>query len=237
MWCRVLVVIVCVGMLAGCGGGGGGGSSSNVNLVGSKQPDLTPNSVLISDLLFSGLGYTNERIRDVTCRPDLSYCEATYRGVTYGIPIDDDDDADGTIYTSLGIWSHMRVGAIFARSEGIEGIYGVVGGIRHPNSLPARGEATWTGEMVALDYNNRLVRGNARLEIGDLRSPSIDVRLEPNGRAAMTWDRIPVLSGRFSRRQASFDYVKGEFYGPQAEEVGGVFERNRMVGSFGALRR
>ena len=32
------------------------------------------------------------------------------------------------------------------------------------------------------------------------------------------------------------DRISGQFYGPNHEEVGGVFERNMIVGAFGAKR-
>ena len=177
-------------ILAGCGGGG----SSNINVVGSQQPDLKPNSIVISDMLATHLGRT-ERISQVNCSPDLTACEVTYRGYRYTLPLDDSDDdsdVDGTIYTSLGTWNHMRMGAVYGYSEGVELTFGMAGGVRYSNSLPLTGSASWQGEMVALDDNNRLVRGDAYLEIEDLRSPSVYVALSPQAYPAMIWDDIPL---------------------------------------------
>lgn len=221
-------------MVTGCGGGG----SSNINVVGSDQPDLEPNSIVISDMLVTYLG-TTERLSQVNCTANLSVCEATYRGYRYTIPLDDSDDdsdVDATVYTSLGTWNHMRIGTAYGYSEGVELTFAMGGGIRHPNSLPLAGSASWSGEMVALDENNRLVRGDAYLEIEDLRSPSVYVALSPRAYPVMIWDNIPLRNGRFSERQSSSDYIKGEFYGPNAEEAGGVFERHRLIGAFGAKR-
>ena len=230
----ILAAVVCL-ILAGCGGGGG--DSSQLKIVGSDQPDLEPNSIVLSDMLGTYLGQT-ERISQVNCSPDLSVCEATYRGYRYTIPIDesDDDDVDGTIYTSLGIWNHMRIGAVYAYSEGVELTFAMAGGIRHPNSLPLAGSASWRGEMVALDGNNRLVRGDAYLEIADLRSPNVYAALSPRAYPVMIWENMPLSNGRFSQRRTSDDYIKGEFYGPGAEEVGGVFERYGLIGAFGGKR-
>ena len=52
----------------------------------------------------------------------------------------------------------------------------------------------------------------------------------------MAWRGLPVQNGGFAERRAASDYIKGEFYGPAAEEVGGVFERNQIIGAFGAKR-
>ena len=236
MWHRITmfaIALIAV-MVVGCGGGG----SSNIKVVGSDQPDLEPNSIVISDMLVTYLGGT-ERLSQVNCAADLSVCEATYRGYRYTIPLDDSDDSDvdATVYTSLGTWNHMRIGAAYGYSEGVEFTFGMAGGIRHPNSLPLVGSASWRGEMVALDENNRLVRGDAYLAIEDLRSPNVYVALSPRAYPVMIWDDIPLRNGRFLERQSSSDYIKGEFYGPNAEEAGGVFERHRLIGVFGAKSR
>jgi len=42
--------------------------------------------------------------------------------------------------------------------------------------------------------------------------------------------------GGFARRKAPGDTVSGRFYGPNAEEVGGVFERDGIAGAFGGRR-
>ena len=220
-------------LLGACGGGG----SSNVRVVGPNLPTISPNSVLISDMIVNGLGYRNERVSNIWCASSFTVCRATYRGSIFEFDVDPDDDADGTIYTTLGRWNHMRAGAILAEADGLEGRYAVVGGVRYPNSLGVVGGAFWRGDMVALDDNNRLVRGDAHLDIDNLRRPNVDVRLFPYNHAPMFWERIPVSACRFEQRWSRSDYIKGEFYGAGAQEVGGVFERNRMIGAFGASRR
>ena len=234
---RQLIVLVAAGLfLAACGGGGGGGST-NTPIIGSQQPPLNANSVLLSDMLVSGQGFTEERVTGIFCTPDISRCRATYRGrtFTFGSEADSDADADGTIFTTLGTWNHMRVAAIHVSNEGLQARFAVLGGVTHANSLLS-GSATWNGEMVALDSNNRVIRGDASLTIANFNNPSVDVRLTPDARSTMTWTNIPVRSGAFSRRNSSTHYIKGEFYGPRAEEAGGVFERNQLIGAFGAKR-
>ena len=180
---RQLIVLVAAGLfLAACGGGGGGGST-NTPIIGSQQPPLNANSVLLSDMLVSGQGFTEERVTGIFCTPDISRCRATYRGrtFTFGSEADSDADADGTIFTTLGTWNHMRVAAIHVSNEGLQARFAVLGGVTHANSLLS-GSATWNGEMVALDSNNRVIRGDASLTIANFNNPSVDVRLTPDAR-------------------------------------------------------
>ena len=216
-------------VLASCGGGGGNGSGL---LTGGSN--ITPNSVLISDMLLTGQG-VSERISNVICRPDGSVCQATYRGETFTIEPDAGSDADGTLYETLGDWEHLNAGIVYSLVDGFDVRLAAAGGVKYVNSLP-RGSATWTGDMVGMDSNNRVVRGNASIHLEDFGNPSVDVSLRPRGYSDMHWYDIPVTSGGFSARYASNSYIKGEFYGPNAEEVGGVFERNRLLGAFGASR-
>ena len=44
-----------------------------------------------------------------------------------------------------------------------------------------------------------------------------------------------ICTARFEGLEAYAD-PRGEFYGPNAEEVGGVFERAGLIGAFGAER-
>lgn len=229
----IKVAAVATGLLflTACGGGGG----SNITIEGRTPTDVTPNSVLVSDLIISGQGVF-ERVSNVFCTPDLSRCRATFRGVTYTFDTQDNSSVSGTIYTTLGDWGHMDAGAIYVQLDGLQARYAAAGGVVHPNSIPLQGSATWTGDMVGLDSNNRLVRGGAALTIDDLSVPRVDVLLTPQSRQAMAWYDLAVLNGGFSNKRSASDYIRGEFYGPQAEEVGGVFERNGIVGAFGAER-
>ena len=235
---RFFAAAVIGGLLAlGACGGGGGSGGPKVTIEGAQPQDITPTSLLFSDMLISGQGI-NERASNIACRPDLSLCQATAQGRTFTFePSLDDpgDDVTGTIYTALGEWNHMILGALHAQIQGYQVRYALAGGIVHPNSIP-RGAATWSGEMVGLDANNRAVRGGAAISLTDFGNPRIDVRLEPQSYPVMEWHGLPLQSGRFADRRTASDYIKGEFYGPNAEEVGGVFERNRIIGAFGAQR-
>lgn len=220
-------------LLTACGGGGGG--RSNIMIEGPRLGDITPNSVLISDMLVSGHGGF-ERISDVSCTPSLSQCRATVQGQVIAFTPEDDPDVSGTIYMTLGEWGDLRAGAIYAQFEGFQARYAVAGGRLYANSLPQQGSATWNGDMVGLDSNNRVVRGGATLTVANFTDPRVNVLLTPQSRQAMAWNGLPVLNSGFSQKRSASDYIKGEFYGRQAEEAGGVFERNGIIGAFGARR-
>ena len=54
----------------------------------------------------------------------------------------------------------------------------------------------------------------------------------PLGRPSIEWNGLPIDdSGVFSGTG-----IQGRFYGPNHEEVGGVFLRDMISGSFGASR-
>lgn len=113
-------------------------------------------------------------------------------------------------------------------------------------TTPTFGNATWTGTMVGSDTGvtappgNRII-GNANLTF-DLSRSDIDVAFTflrdiDSGRpyGNITWRNVPVTSGSFSTGFVG-NSIDGRFYGPNHEEVGGVFERNQIAGAFGAKR-
>ena len=231
----ILAAAIAALFLSGCEGGDGGSGSSD---GGSQQPAIASNSIQVSDILFSTgtQGFPDER-GVTTCAPDSSSCTGSLRGQEITVTGNDLRGTKGDTYLSLDTWDHMRLGVVFRKlEEGLHAKVAMAGGIRHPNSLPVRGAATWRGEMVALDDDNALTRGDAALTIPDLAQPQADVTLTPSGRATMTWNGIPVTGGGFKREDGPDNYIRGEFYGSFAQEVGGVFERNRMIGAFGAKR-
>lgn len=111
-------------------------------------------------------------------------------------------------------------------------------------SRPVSGGASWNGLMVGVDVSisdtiGQRVEGSAELEIPDFSLPAIDVSFTDiaytstgNTRPPIEWDGLPIdNSGVFSGSD-----IQGRFYGPNHEEVGGVFLRNLISGSFGASR-
>ena len=113
-------------------------------------------------------------------------------------------------------------------------------------TTPAFGNATWTGTMVGGDtsltaYRGNRIMGDATLTF-DLSQSDIDVAFtnirdidEGRLHGHITWQNIPVTSGSFSTGFIG-NSIDGRFYGPNHEEVGGIFERNQIAGAFGAKR-
>lgn len=48
-------------------------------------------------------------------------------------------------------------------------------------------------------------------------------------------DNVPVVQGAFQARDVAGS-IEGRFYGRDHGEVGGIFERDRLIGAFGAAR-
>ena len=114
---------------------------------------------------------------------------------------------------------------------------------------PVEGNATWEGVMVGgrigetADFGDP-VRGDATLTY-DFANTDVDVAFTniqsirdvavPATYPNMYWQNLAVRDGRFG---GGFDdpTIEGRFYGPNHEEVGGIFQRNRIVGAFGAQR-
>ena len=113
---------------------------------------------------------------------------------------------------------------------------------------PAAGSATWSGVMMGTDLGAagsrpREIGGDAGIVIPDLANPSVEVTFtgirdlgSGDARADMAWSAIPLADGRFAAGTAG-NAIRGAFYGPGHREAGGVFERGRVFGAFGAKRQ
>lgn len=96
--------------------------------------------------------------------------------------------------------------------------------------------ATYRGAMVAHERGRpgTPIYGGADL-VFDAATSTLDMTLTPEGRGNLTWYDVPVSRGEF-RVTDILNRMVGRFYGPDNEEAGGVFERNNLVGAFGASR-
>ncbi len=110
-------------------------------------------------------------------------------------------------------------------------------------TVPISGSATWKGAVVGTDMARKeLIEGRAEITIDDFSAPKVDaaftqiVGLDDGApRENMNWNDIPVTGLGF-KAGAAGDSIEGRFYGPQHEEVGGIFERAETLGAFGAKR-
>ena len=159
-----------------------------------------------------------------------------------------------TDFKNLGGWLEYSAFAVEVNSlvSGVrEDLRGTVFGGAYSlgdatGTTPAFGNATWTGTMVGGDTSLTANRGNRIMSDAsltfDLSREDIDVTFtnirdidagRPHGH--ITWQNIPVTSGSFSTGFIG-NSIDGRFYGPNHEEVGGIFERNQIAGAFGAKR-
>lgn len=109
-------------------------------------------------------------------------------------------------------------------------------------------EATWSGFVTARDDTagtNRAshVVGDASISVGIDTQVLVDVHFTDMANATtgqaysdISFEDMPAIDGQFSRYVADEDRLSGTFYGPNHEEVGGVFEGNGLLGSFGGQR-
>ena len=112
---------------------------------------------------------------------------------------------------------------------------------------PAAGGGSWTGVMAGVDTGGEATKGNriqgdAEIAIEDFDDPKAGVRftgihdlVTGDARPDMIWSEIPLTAGSFMTGSDG-DSIAGRFYGPNHEEVGGVFDRNDVIGAFGAKR-
>ena len=164
--------------------------------------------------------------------------------------------ASGTYYdwTRYGAWASDSF-FFSGWREGVSGRYVGSGGAysysigRASIGNPAFLTARYSGFMTGVDVSSSYTRGNSILGRADIAfdgrgaAPTVDVSFTEALDVAtldehrdMHWSNIPVRSGAFSRGSDA-NSIQGRFYGTRHQEVGGIFERNRISGAFGAARK
>ena len=160
------------------------------------------------------------------------------------IPVDDAPELTSAA-VGYGAWArYVAFDATIQETESSVGRIAAatasVGGIGN-RSNPVGGSAEWSGAMVGLDYRDiaqqRFVQGDARV-MADFADMDLDIALTgiagvESGDAYddMTREGVAMRDGAFETPTLS-----GRFFGPDHEEVGGVFDRDDIVGAFGAGR-
>ena len=169
-----------------------------------------------------------------------------------GIPIAQ-SRSSADLTTGYGGWlEHSGFGAIVQHDatagEELTAPYAVSYGDASGTNPAGAGTATWSGVMVGSDVGSATaterpdqVQGDATVT-ADLDNADVDVaftrivNLGTGGaRADMTWTGLPLSDGGFGQGSGE-NRIEGRFYGPNHEEAGGIFERDRIVGAFGARR-
>ena len=170
--------------------------------------------------------------------------------------ISKDESGGVSDFKNLGGWLDYSAFAIQLESSRVSGVsdgvdlrevfLGAYSLGQATGRTPEFGNATWTGAMVGGDTSSTANRGNRfqgdatltfNLSQSDLDVAFTNIRDVDAGHRYqnITWQNIPVTSGSFSTG-IDENSIDGQFYGPNHEEVGGVFERNQIAGAFGAKR-
>ena len=108
------------------------------------------------------------------------------------------------------------------------------------------GLGRWTGSMVGMNTDKNVFQGDASIEIDfdDTRGARITgiafesiVNIDTGASAErMSWIQIPVgTDGTFSSTTGGD--IDGAFYGDGHAAVGGTFNRNNIIGAFGAAKQ
>ena len=132
--------------------------------------------------------------------------------------------------------------------QGVIQTYGTIAG-NATNTNPEV-EATWTGFATARDHNitsdlESVVTGDASISVTIGTRVLANVHLTgmantTTGQAYtdMIFENMPVEDGQFSRYHADNNRLSGAFYGPDHEEVGGVFDHPQgLQGAYGGARQ
>ena len=114
----------------------------------------------------------------------------------------------------------------------------------------SEGRATWRGFAIGRDASGSsdlesVVQGDAMISV-ELGQPGLlaDVMFTNLANAHtgttyndITWAGMAVTDGGFARSEGDTDTIEGKFFGPSAEEVGGIFESAGVSGAFGGHRQ
>ena len=241
-----------------------GAFGANSEDVGAQQA-LT----LAGGKLVSGIG--DERvIEDLTPGCGGGSCGIVVDSLERQVDLDIDDTAgrdfgpghdlksvDGVRqanYGGWGQWSSWMAGigtqeGLGGDDEGFEFVLTASSGFPS-NSNPVSGTGTWEGRMTGAAYDETgigpAVTGSTAI-VADFTTGLLDVTIsgiaavEPSDDGSwgdLVWEGVPMAVGAFSGDRG----LRGRFYGPTHQEVGGVFDsgadggENAIAGAFGARR-
>ncbi|MCY4031312.1 MAG: hypothetical protein OXF05_04265 [Hyphomicrobiales bacterium] len=105
--------------------------------------------------------------------------------------------------------------------------------------------ATWNGVMIGVAKDDGdIVQGNATIQWDDGTPNAVGgffntiKNLTDGGNYSttlITWQNIPLRNGAFELDNADGS-ISGNFYGDNLEEVGGIFDREGIIGAFGGVQ-
>lgn len=175
----------------------------------------------------------------------------SYRGIDMVQHRERVTDGDGgNVRSYWGVMEHGAFGIEAMESDA--GDIGVVGYSfgDAPRSNPVT-SGVWNGVMIGVGLNSGStsvdgIMGDAGItvDVDVSGSPTVDVAFTkirnldtPSAPVRdMAWSGLALRDGAFDDGSAG-NRIRGAFYGPDHKEIGGVFERDLFMGSFGAIRQ
>lgn len=159
---------------------------------------------------------------------------------------------EGTYNRARGFGSHSGFYTIgFFRGNGAVYVGGWSAAFGRSSGNEPQGSASWAGSMVGFETRGGIKLNGRSTVTYSLADNTVDVRLYGisgpgyRGNSEFNWQNMPVNSdGSFfhpgdnksvytnTRNVAGNTYIDGNFYGPNAEESAGVFERNFVSGAW-----
>ncbi len=113
----------------------------------------------------------------------------------------------------------------------------------HDVTVLPTGKATYEGDFLGLAGLGEGISGITHFDV-DFANKKIDGRFERNVKVGNTpYFRFSgsIAGNKFEGKGTAEDYsagsnldIKGRFYGPNAEELGGIYESDAVKGAFGA---
>ena len=207
--------------------------------AGDSCSAVTPDGALAYDAVAATTFTPEQDSRAVGIRHGVNLRATTGSDETFGV-ID---------FRGLGGWLKHSVFSS-DRSTFTVGVrwVGAASAGLHTGTNPESGTLTWTGAMTGLDklsdrdplVGDVTANFDMARQVIDLDFTNIATFDRGRKYDDMHWHDVRVVNGRFiqedTRNPTERGVLSGYFYGPDHEELGGIFEHNHIVGAFGANR-
>ena len=188
---------------------------------------------------------TDEAVQPIGEKRGAKIAETVGRTSSAGITADMNGYGAWLVHSQFLATRIDIVGADYGELRGV-GMF-AAGSVGDESRSSPPGGAEWLGILVGVDVSNtstqgNFVQGDAALRVDNLLRPRVDVDFTDmvdvktgTRHRSMAWRGLPLSGPRFLAGSDG-NMIQGTFYGSRHQEVGGVFERNRIVGAFGATR-
>ncbi len=218
-------------------------TASPIPLPAERFPVVCAEDSCTAMLPTGPLHYNTVEATTFTSEQDSKTIEIR-NGVNLRETVGSDKAFDVIDFRGLGGW--MKYSVFSAdRSTFTGGIRWIGGALvgQHNSTNPVSGSFTWTGAMSGLDkladedplIGDATITFDMARQVLDLAFTNIATLDDGRKYDDMNWNDVQVTDGHFSEG-ADTDSLSGNFFGPNHEEVSGVFERRHILGAFGANR-